>query len=59
MSCRNCQCKNCKKPKKVKEVSKEEQKEFLNRSATLSYAIGSLWKRIGKDFAKSAELIKK
>ena len=58
MSCRNCQCKNCKKPKKVKEVSKEEQKEFLHRSATLSYAIGSLWKRIAKDWEKVAREIK-
>ena len=58
MSCRNCQCKNC-KPKKVKEISKEKTAEMLRHDATLSYAIGSLWKRIGRDFEKVADNIKK
>ena len=62
MSCKNCNCLKCKERKWKQDVRKEkspeERKKQLLKQSRLSYAIAALWKKIAKDWEKTAEEIK-
>lgn len=56
MSClrSKCICRNCRPKDKKGKPEKVTKKDLLNK-ARMAYAIGALWKRIGKDWEQYAK----